>query len=103
MCCKLKSLNLKSLPGGLCRLPVSLLVQVEDFWLLVLLAALLLSMLLDILLLLQDCLNRMSLLPLCYAAESALEGPLTCLGFEVGIELAEVRLVLNLFLKVEGH
>ncbi len=94
---------MKSLPGGLCRLPVSLLVRVEDFWLLVLPAALLLSMLLDILLLLPDRLNRMSLLPLCYAAESALEGPLTCLGYEVGIELAEVRLVLDLLLKVECH
>ncbi len=60
-------------------------------------------MLLDILLLLPDRLNQMSLLPLCYAAESALEGPLTCLGYEVGIELVEVRLVLNLFLKVECH
>ncbi len=92
-----------SLPGGPCKLLVSSLVRFEDIWLVVLLAALLLSTLLDISLLLLDCLNQMNLLPLCYEAESVLEGPLICLELEVGLELAAVRLVLNLLLEVEDH
>ena len=58
VCCRLKNLNLKSLLVGLSRLLlVSLLARVEDFWLAMLLAALLLLALLETMLLLPIRLN----------------------------------------------